>query len=232
MLLMSDFAGEKSSSKIKEIYLESIDRENHTNYVLGQNTTNILFNDPKLLLFTLSRYKFVSKIFSNFTNVLEIGCQEGFGAHIIKKEVKKYTGIDFYKPYIKSCRERIKEEDYCFLEQDILDGSISGNFDGIFALDVFEHIEKSQSDLFMENICASLLPNGIVIIGMPSLESQTYASKASKIGHVNCLSGSDFKYYLQKFFHNILIFSMNDEVLHTGFYPMSHYLFAICIMKK
>ena len=25
---------------------------------------------------------------------------------------------------------------------------------------------------------------------------------------------------------------MNDEVVHTGFYPMAHYLFALCAGKK
>jgi hypothetical protein len=24
------------------------------------------------------------------------------------------------------------------------------------------------------------------------------------------------------------VFSMNDEVVHTGFYPMAHYLLAVC----
>jgi hypothetical protein len=60
------------------------------------------------------------------------------------------------------------------------------------------------------------------------LESQTYASEPSKIGHVNCQSGKDFKALLQKHFLHVYCFSMNDEVLHTGFFPMSHYLFVVC----
>jgi len=28
---------------------------------------------------------------------------------------------------------------------------------------------------------------------------------------------------MERHFHNVLIFSMNDEVVHTGFYPMAHY---------
>ena len=52
---------------------------------LGSNTSTIFQNDPKLLLFTLSRYKFVSKMFSGFNKIVEIGCQEGFGAQIIAK---------------------------------------------------------------------------------------------------------------------------------------------------
>jgi hypothetical protein len=27
------------------------------------------------------------------------------------------------------------------------------------------------------------------------------------------------------------MFSMNDEVVHTGFHPMAHYLFALCCTR-
>ena len=33
-------------------------------------------------------------------------------------------------------------------------------------------------------------------------------------------------------FHEVFIFSMNDEVVHTGFYPLAHYLFALCVGKR
>ena len=32
---------------------------------------------------------------------------------------------------------------------------------------------------------------------------------------------------MNKFFESVLIFSMNEEVLHNGFRPISHYLFAL-----
>ena len=68
---------------------------------------------------------------------------------------------------------------------------------------------------------------------MPSLESQKYASKESKQGHVNCKSGEQLRKTLNKYFWNTFIFSMNDEVVHTGYFPMSHYLFGIaCNPKK
>jgi len=68
----------------------------------------------------------------------------------------------------------------------------------------------------------------VCIIGTPSLESQAYASKASKEGHVNCKSAPDLKELMQRHFHNVFLFSMNDEVVHTGFHPLAHYLFALC----
>ena len=67
---------------------------------------------------------------------------------------------------------------------------------------------------------------------MPTIESQKYASKLSKIGHVNCKSKKDLKNLLMKFFNNVFMFSMNDEVLHTGYDKMSHYIFALANSKK
>jgi hypothetical protein len=33
-------------------------------------------------------------------------------------------------------------------------------------------------------------------------------------------------------FENVFVFSMNDEVVHTGFTPMAHYLLAIGAGRK
>ena len=37
---------------------------------------------------------------------------------------------------------------------------------------------------------------------------------------------------MEKFFRNVFMFSMNDEVLHTGFEKMSNYIFALCVNKN
>ena len=77
-----------------------------------------------------------------------------------------------------------------------------------------------------------LSDDGVVILGMPSIESQTYASPASKDGHVNCKTGKDLKSLLEKYFHNVFLFSMNDEIVHTGFEKMAHYLLVLCCGVK
>jgi 2-polyprenyl-3-methyl-5-hydroxy-6-metoxy-1,4-benzoquinol methylase len=106
-------------------------------------------------------------------------------------------------------------------------GPVPGSFDAAYALDVLEHIEEKDEDRFIRNTLASLSPHGIAIFGMPSLESQSHASPQSKEGHVNCKSGEVFKRCMERYFHTVFVFSMNDEVIHTGFYPMAHYLMAI-----
>ena len=114
----------------------------------------------------------------------------------------------------------------------MVSSSMNESFDGIFSLDVLEHIEAENEDAFLKNTCASLNRHGSLIVGMPSLESQVYASEGSKVGHVNCKSGNELRDFLKKYFHSVFMFSMNDEVLHTGFFPMSHYLLAVCCDKK
>jgi hypothetical protein len=37
---------------------------------------------------------------------------------------------------------------------------------------------------------------------------------------------------MQRHFADVFIFSMNDEVVHTGFYALAHYLFALCVGKS
>ncbi|MFM7447442.1 MAG: class I SAM-dependent methyltransferase [Leptolyngbyaceae cyanobacterium] len=225
---MELFAGSVSSSDAKDRYLSSLESDiNCDKFSLGENTTRILYEDPKLLLFTLARYKFVAKMFDGFDNVLEVGCQEGFGASIVAQNVNHLHGVDFYLPYIESCNSRIRQSNMTFEAKDILDSPMSSLYSGVFALDVLEHIEKDQEHTFMFNILRSLKTQGVVILGMPSLESQKYASKASKIGHVNCKTGQEFKSFACNYFENVFLFSMNDEVLHTGFFPMSHYLLML-----
>ena len=224
------FPGSSTAKVEKERYLGSLGLQLDS-VRLGANTSTIYQNDPKLLLFTLSRYKFVSKMFAGFENVLEVGCQEGFGAQIICKEVTAYTGVDFYLPHINSAKERNTAPNAKYETHDILNGPIERGFDGVCS-DVLEHIVPEKEDLFLQNICGSLTPHGSVILGMPSFESQKYASKASKAGHVNCKNGENFKNLLKHYFHNCFLFSMNDEVLHTGFSPMSHYLFVLASNKK
>ena len=61
----------------------------------------------------------------------------------------------------------------------------------------------------------------------PNVTSDAYASEASKKGHINLKSHDQLREDMQKYFKNVFMFSMNDEIVHTGFGPMAHYLFAV-----
>ena len=198
--------------------------------LLGKHTSYVWKQDPKHLVFSLSRYKFVSKIFDEFENVLEIGAGDGFQSKIVEQNVKKLSLTDIDARNIKTYKNKGGGKINYFLH-DFSKEKLLQKFDGIFALDVLEHISKKIENKFISNIIFSLEDRGTLIMGMPTKESQKYASKISKLGHINCKSKSELKKLMKKYFSNVYMFSMNDEVVHTGFDKMSHYIIALCTCK-
>ena len=203
--------------------------------MLLQLANQVWNEDPKRVAFTLARYKFVSKMFEGYKKVLEVGCGDGFGSRIVKQSVNHLHVADFDPIFLKDIKNnnskywKLKTYQHDFVK----DGNFKiTNYDAIYSLDVLEHIKKKNENAFIKNLNKSLNKDGAAIFGMPSIESQKFASKQSKIGHVNCKSGKELKKCLKNYYKQVFLFSMNDEVVHTGFYPMSHYLIALCIAKK
>jgi SAM-dependent methyltransferase len=190
--------------------------------------------DPRRLVFCLSRYKFVAKMLAGTDRVLEVGCGDGWPLPIVLQEVKQVHGVDIDPVFINDALERLDPKLPCsFAVHDILTAPVTPAFDAVFSLDVLEHIAAGDDEKkFMGNLIGSLTSKGLAVIGMPSLESQQYASPASKAGHINCKKGADLKAFLGNYFDNVFMFSMNDEVVHTGYHPMAQYLFALCTGPK
>ncbi|MHB9027041.1 MAG: class I SAM-dependent methyltransferase [Armatimonadota bacterium] len=200
---------------------------------LGLMSNQVWHDDPKRFLFMLSRYKFVAKMLNGLEHVLEVGCADAFGTRIVQQAVAHVTAIDFDPVFVKDVHERMEARwpFDCFLH-DMLEGPVQGKFDAAYALDVIEHIKPEDEHRFLSNIVASLNEHGILIIGTPTLQSQEYASPPSRAGHINCKDFPQLKTLLAEFYHNVFVFSMNDEIVHTGFYPLAHYLLALCCDRK
>jgi hypothetical protein len=189
--------------------------------------------DPKRLCFVLARYKFVAKMLAGLENVLEIGSADAFGTRIVQQSVKSVVVTDIDPIFIDDVRRRNKLTWSLEAEtHDMLSGPLERSFDAAYALDVLEHIPPNSEARFLNNIRLSICKHGVAIFGIPSMESQTYASPGSKAGHVNCKTGDDLKRCLSEYFNNVFMFCMNDETLHTGFFPMAHYLLAVCCSPK
>jgi 2-polyprenyl-3-methyl-5-hydroxy-6-metoxy-1,4-benzoquinol methylase len=191
--------------------------------------------DPRRLVFLLSRYKFVAKMLSGKRRVVEVGCADAFGTRLVVQEGCAVTACDFDPVFIEDAKARMASDGWACdtVVHDILTGPVPpAGYDAAYSLDVFEHIVPEQENEFVGNIARSLTRAGVAIIGSPSLQSQTYASPQSKAGHVNCKDGTAYKRVMEKHFENVFIFSMNDEVVHTGYSPMAHYLLAICVTPR
>ena len=201
---------------------------------LGPTASHLYRSDPRHLGFLLSRYKFCSKLLAGKSSVLEIGCGDGFGIGIVLQEVRHVHGVDFDRLFIESAQRHSEQEglNCTFSVLDITEQIPIGRFDAAYSLDLIEHIPKEKEHQCLQNICKVLDKHAPCIIGTPNITSSPYASKWSMEGHINMKSADSLKDLLAQYFHNVFIFSMNDEMVHTGFYPMAHYLMALAIEIK
>ncbi|PIS02132.1 MAG: hypothetical protein COT85_07060 [Chlamydiae bacterium CG10_big_fil_rev_8_21_14_0_10_42_34] len=200
--------------------------------VMGPYTSHIWRNDPRHMCFLFSRYKFCSKMFVGKKRVLEVGCGDSIGTPIVLQSVDSVHGIDFEPIVIKDAVKRNTYGDRCtYSIHDMTESPVKGQFDAAFALDVIEHIPFSLEEKFVSNIAGSLNQDGILILGTPNITAHQYASEGSQKGHINLKSGDTLREALQKEFANVFMFSMNDEVVHTGFSPMAHYLIGVGVGK-
>lgn len=185
-------------------------------------------DDPKRLAFTLARYKHTAKMLAGYDKVLEIGCSDGYASRIVRQHVNYLKCIDTDKQAIELAKQRNYSTKWSITFESY-NGNLSGfhgHYDACYLLDVLEHIEPYNDDLFLSDI-RKVAP--VCVIGMPSLESQQYASKLSKEGHVNCMKADVLKNKLSRYWSHVFLFTMHDETLGTSYYPMAHYLLALCV---
>jgi Methyltransferase domain len=200
---------------------------------LGLTTNQVWYDDPRRLAFLLARYKFVAKMLSGSRNAGEVGCGDAFGTRIVLQEIQDVTVYDFDPLLVEDiCERQDKRWPLKAEVHDIVLKPLPRKHDALFSFDVLENIAPEDERAFLSNLCESLSENGLLMIGMPPLESQPYASRPSRAGHINCKSSKQLKALLEKYFAHVFIFSMTDEVVHTGFSPMAHYVFALCAQSK
>jgi 2-polyprenyl-3-methyl-5-hydroxy-6-metoxy-1,4-benzoquinol methylase len=181
--------------------------------------------DPKRFAFTTARYKFVAKMVEGKDKVLEVGCNDGFFSRIVRQHVNHLVGMDNNPIAIDLAKQMNSEKWNIYFQQwSIMDSTVLSQpgFDAVYCLDVFEHIK--DEDTLLRNLAFF---SDMCIIGTPSLESQAYASPVSKAAHVNCVTKSQLRQKMKKYWKHVIMFGMNDETLTTGFDPMCQYLFGI-----
>lgn len=217
----------------KEAFKEGAEYQFIESLPLGPWTSYSLLNDPKHMCFVLSRYKFCAKILEGKKDILEIGGGDGFGLPIVAQNAKYMLAIDVDDRLIEGNRERLKEiKNVEFQNINICEAVPDRVFDGIFSIDVIEHLDPHLDKSFMGNSCKCLKENGICIVGTPNITANKYATHRSKVQHINLKSHKTLRDLMSQYFENVLMFSMNDEVVHTGYGPMAHYLFGVGIGLK
>ena len=190
--------------------------------------------DPKSFLFTLARYKFVSKLIEGKENVMEVGCGDGFMSPLVSRSVNTLLLTDYDPLFVQDAQANCKSNNQENVECSTFDFSqqpFPSKFDAIYALDVLEHIQPGATEhRFILNISHSLKQGGVCIFGMPTSASQLLIPDAQRDpGHINCKTGNELRQTMLKYFPTVFLFSMNDEVVHTGNSDMAYYIFGVGI---
>jgi hypothetical protein len=85
---------------------------------------------------------------------------------------------------------------------------------------------------FLDKVKSILPEEGIFIAGTPNSYSQQYASEISKAGHINVYSPEALEEQMRQYFRHVFCFSANDEMVHTGYNKLAHYLLVLCCNRK
>src|SRR3989338_11695695 len=122
-------------------------------FILGPLSSTNILRDPMHLAFVLSRYKFVARILTGKNNILEIGCGDALGTPIVAKIAESLTAVDIDPKLIESNQNRLADiKNLEFKELDIRREVPPGIYQGIFSIDVLEHLEPKFSDVFFRHI--------------------------------------------------------------------------------
>lgn len=188
-------------------------------------------HSPRHILFSMARYKFALKMIGEQKQILELGCSDGLGTYCLSEFATGVLGVDFDKESIDWAKDNLTSDNLKFRQDNFL-GQKYGEFDAVVAYDVVEHIYENNEAAFFQTILSNLKETGIFIIGTPNIENRKFSKEHVDGAHVNMYSADRLIKTLNNYFNHVFLFSQNDEMIHTGFYPLAHYLLGLCCYKK
>jgi 2-polyprenyl-3-methyl-5-hydroxy-6-metoxy-1,4-benzoquinol methylase len=188
-------------------------------------------HSPRHVLFSLARYKFALKMIGTDKDILELGCSDGLGTYYLAEFAKRAHGVDFDEDSVSWAQKNLASGKIAFQCDNFL-GKTYGQFDAVVSYDVIEHIYPQNEETYIATAVKNLKPAGIFLVGTPNVDAQRFSKKEVVGAHVNLFTGERLVASLQKHFHNVFLFSQNDEIIHTGYAPMAHYFLCLCCFKK
>ena len=216
-------------SAAEDAYRQGTDDQFETGELnLGPWTSYSLLHDPKHLAFVLARYKFCAKMLEGRPSVLEVGPGDGIGLPLIAQAVGKVYAVDWDERLVEGNKRRLQGigniEHLCL---DVNRQDLGLAVDAVLTVDVIEHLEPANEDRFMRRLVKCLHRDGVLITGTPNIAAEAYASPRSRVQHINLKSMTTLRALTARYCRNVFMFGMNDEVLHTGYAPMCHYLWSL-----
>ena len=187
-------------------------------------------NNPLMVAIKFSRYKFIAKLLQKKDTVLELGCHDGVSSNFFKLYCKDVDAIDIDQRAIEEAK--LNFEDINFICSDIFQYNTDKKYDVIVMLDFIEHFSKEDGIRILKKYTSLLSKKGMIIVGTPSKNFQKYRAEHNKIHHLHEYYPDELNNLLQDYFDRTMMFSMNDEIVHTGNENLAWFVYSIGMYPK
>ena len=218
-------------------------------------------DDEARLASHLAHYRFIAALIGVRHDVAEYGCASPTGTRLILQQSRKMTLFD-PRPLVVGDLQWRFQDDWRFEARlhDIISRPLSRQADSAYCVDFLQYISRDEEDIFVRNLRDSLSrESDFLLIGSPSYGAggppgaqhalgadtpQAVAAQSSR-DNLPCRSGSargqaviyrrtgaELKALTERFFHNVFMFSMVDDIAQPGIQPNAEHIFALSCGKK
>lgn len=191
---------------------------------------NLLKNNPLMVAIKFARYKFISKLLQKNDAILEVGCYDGVSSNFFSQFCKTVDALDIDEAALDEAKQNFKHIN--FIKQDALLHKSNKKYNVIIMLDFIEHLTQEDGIKLIEKYTPFLSENGMMIIGTPSKHFEKYRAPHNKLHHLHEYYPSELQGLMQKYFDRTMMFSMNDEIVHTGNIDLAWFIYSIGMYPK
>ena len=218
-------------------------------------------DDEARLASHLAHYRFIAAVIGVRHDVAEYGCASPTGTRLILQQSRKMTLFD-PRPLVVGDLQWRFQDDWRFEARlhDIISKPLSRQANSAYCVDFLQYISRDEEDIFVRNLRDSLSREfDFLLIGSPSygaggppgtqhaLGADAAHGMAAQSNRDNLAcqtrtargqaaiyrrTGAELKALTERFFHNVFMFSMVDDIAQPGIQPNAEHIFALSCGKK
>lgn len=167
---------------------------------------------PTLLALHLAPYRYALPYVTG-KEVLEVGCNWGYGSHLFSQQARLAVGIDVNREFVEYGSKRFARNNLRLLIHDANQPFPfpDGNFDVVFSSEVIEHIANYASCL--REMHRVLRPDGTLILKTPNL---AYAPRWHALNpyHLKVFLPAELQLLLNQYFSEVQMHGFNEQCEH------------------
>jgi hypothetical protein len=209
----------------------------------------------------LAHYRFVAALMGVRHDVAEYGCASPAGTRLVLQQSRRMLLLDPRQLVVGDVQRRFQDNlRFEARLHDILSMPSPRQVDSVYCIDFLQNISRDDEDHFVRNLRDSLSRDfDFVLIGSPSYGAGSSAglqyapgddTPQSIVAQFNqqappCRSksaldeakvyrrtGAELNALMQRFFQNVFMFSMADDLAQPGIRPSAEHVFALGCGKK